>query len=474
MMREEKSYRIYVNLTFLLFSALLVYFTKDFPLYWDNLVQLSVPANYYYDTDFRHFFIPDAIATGHPTFVSMYFAGLWKLFGRSLLVSHIAMFPFIFGTLFQLRRFIHNLTIRDSKLQLIILIFLVADTTILAQLSLVTFDVIQLFLFFLCMNAILTKRRFLLSFYFLLLMLISLRSAMMAGGLVLFHFLYQYLEDKKIRLKPFIVYLPGIIALLLFLLAFKVSKGWMIHNTVSNKWADSGALASFPQMLRNAGIFIWRLIDLGRVGIFIAFGLIGIKMFFQKRKLDRTLNILLLIALGQTLVFFPIIVMYQNPFANRYFLVIMVCVSVFVVYWIYHNTTKKYLWLPLIFGILISGHFWLYPKKISQGFDATTLHWSYLQAYDEMQDFIESSKIDKGEIATFFPAYYPDKITYLKNGKDYHRTLTVLESDFILYSNALNVEDDVIEALFNENSQWIEVKSISKSLIDVTLYRRIK
>jgi len=70
--------------------------------FWDSISQISIPANWYYDNNFRYFFVPDAYATGHPTFVGMYIALLWNVFGKSLLISHLAMFPFIFGILFQL------------------------------------------------------------------------------------------------------------------------------------------------------------------------------------------------------------------------------------------------------------------------------------------------------------------------------------------------------------------------------------
>lgn len=49
--------RIYVELTVvLLLTTALVYFSKDHIFFVDNIVQLSVPANFYYDSNFSDFF----------------------------------------------------------------------------------------------------------------------------------------------------------------------------------------------------------------------------------------------------------------------------------------------------------------------------------------------------------------------------------------------------------------------------------
>ena len=91
-------------ITALLFT--LLHSNKFF--FWDSIAQVSIPANWYYDHNFRYFFVPDEYATGHPTFVGMYIALLWKVFGRSLVVSHLAMLPFITGIMIQLYSYIKS------------------------------------------------------------------------------------------------------------------------------------------------------------------------------------------------------------------------------------------------------------------------------------------------------------------------------------------------------------------------------
>ena len=76
-----------IDLILFLISLLIVFNGLDFPFYWDNVVQISVPANWYYETNFNYFYVPDELATGHQTFIGMLFAGslenIWQnTFGK--------------------------------------------------------------------------------------------------------------------------------------------------------------------------------------------------------------------------------------------------------------------------------------------------------------------------------------------------------------------------------------------------------
>lgn len=486
-MFKSLSFDSTVRLGLFIFSLALIYFTRDFPFYWDNIVQLSVPANYYYDTNFTSFYLPDDIATGHPTFVGMYFAGLWKIFGRTLLVSHLAMLPFVFGLLNELFNLTKNIGVKEKVLTILMLFFVVIDTTFLAQLSLITFDIIQLWLFFLSLNLLIKEKKLALSISFMALMLISLRGAMMAGGLFLFTVVYAHNKHNKIKWKALLPYTFGICALSLFLLLFKINKGWMIHNTVSNKWAEASSYASFSEMVRNTGIFAWRLIDFGRVGFFLVLVFMVLKMLSQNRiseihdqrksealkhKTKKPIQLLLWVAITQAMVFLPILIIYTNPFGHRYLLPIMITVNLCVVYWVYHSLTKKWLVLGILFLILGSGHFWLYPPKIAQGWDATTLHWQYFKGQEKMKYYVENKKIPTQEIQTFFPAYYPYQLSYLSEKRedfDYNKEFP--NATYILFSNAFNVSDGIIDGL-SSSSKYTLIHKEREGRIIIELYKK--
>ncbi len=470
---KKLNFEFVINTVLLIFSIVLVFYTLNYPFYWDNTVQISVPANWYYQTNFNFFYLPDSIATGHPTFVGMYFSFLWKFFGRSLMVSHLAMLPFIFGLLFQLHKFLRNVNIKNNLTVILILAVIVFDATFLSQLSLITFDVIQLFFFFLCVNLILTDRNKVFAFCYIILMLISLRASIMAGGLLIFNILFNYYYlNKKIKLSDYLKYIPGVVALFIFLLLFKINKGWVVHNTVSNNWEGSGSFASFYQIMRNVGVFIWRLIDFGRVGVFAFFLFFIIKSAAIRKFQDDTLKILFLIILTQFIVFFSIIIVYQNPFGHRYLLSIIIPTFVLTVYWIRTYIKLPSLALASVFVILISGHFWLYPLKISQGWDATTLHWKYFNVSEKMDDFIKENGIDKKEIATFFPNRASRYLTHLEDDKNDVYSGVLFKNKYILYSNAFNITDEAIDSLYSKNKHWKLIKNYTDGRIFMSLFQK--
>lgn len=472
-MRNHLKDNFLVNIILFAFSAILILLTLKNSFYWDNTTQISVPANWYYNTNFRFFYLPDNIATGHPTFVGMYFAFLWKLFGRSLTVCHLGMFPFVFGLLLQLHLFLKNIKVNSELNRSLILCFIILDTTFLSQLSLITFDTIQLFFFFLCINLILTNRNKAFVYCYLVLVLISLRASIMAGGLLIFNVLYnRYCSNQKLKLTDYLKYFPGIFSLFLFLLLFRINKGWMIHNTVSNRWEGYGEFASLNRMFWNTGIFIWRLIDFGRIGIFIFFLFFIFKSITNRKFQDNTLRILFLIVFSQFALFFPILITTKIPFGHRYLLPIIVPSIILTVYWLQSFTKFSSLWLGVIFVVLLSGHFWIYPLKISQGWDATTLHWNYFNVSEKMNSYVKENKIEKKEIATFFPNNKSRYLTHLEeNENDIYSGIPFI-NDYILYSNAFNVGDEVIDSLNSSDNKWKLVKKYTKNRIFVSLYRK--
>lgn len=463
-----------LDLTLFLFSCFLILFTLKNPFYWDNIVQTSVPANWYYETNFKFFYLPDEIATGHPTFVGMYFALLWKIFGRSLAICHIGMLPFVFGVLVQIRYFLKNIKITDKLSVLMIMGFVIVDTTFLSQLSLITFDIIQLFFFFLCLNLLIVNKNKAFAISYLVLIMISLRASIMAGGILIFNLFYDYFSlNKKIRIRDYTKYIPGVLSLFLFLLLFKINKGWVVHNTVSNEWETSGQYASFYRMIWNTMILIWRLIDFGRFGIFLVLLFFLFKSISIRKFQDDTLKILFLIIISQFILFFPILVTSQIPFGHRYFLPIIVPAIILSIYWIINYTKLSHLWLTCTFILLISGHFWLYPMGVSQGWDATTIHWNYFRVSEKMYSYIKENNIQKNEIGTFFPNNKSRYLSHIETDKNDIYGGIPLQSKYILYSNSFNVQPEVLSALFSENSNWKLVKKFTRNRIFIGLYIKV-
>jgi hypothetical protein len=179
---------------FFLTSLSFTLFIAGNPFFWDSVAQMSVPANWYYDNDIASFFLPDEIATGHPSLAGMYLALMWKVFERSLFVSHMALFPFIFGIFLQLYRMIAraDLSLRDTLLTLTTVL---CDATLVSQMSMITFDIPQIFFYLWCINSILDRRKASLSIAFAALMLTSLRGSLTGFGIILFSLIFYHREE---------------------------------------------------------------------------------------------------------------------------------------------------------------------------------------------------------------------------------------------------------------------------------------
>jgi len=464
--------RIYRAILFIGISLgfTLLHINKFF--FWDSISQISIPANWYYDNNFRYFFVPDVYATGHPTFVGMYIALLWKVFGKSLLISHLAMFPFIFGILFQLDSYLRN-SGKEKFTSLLIFIIVLCDSTLVSQMSMVTFDIPQIFFFLWCINCINKERYLTLSVVFIALMITSLRGSLCGLGIILYGLVIVYQKNTRLSIKVILPYIAGIIALAIFLVSFYLQKHWIIHNTVSKKWEEFSEFASINGILRNIGVVAWRLIDYGRIGIWIILSVILFLSLKRRTLFDTFFKNTFYIALCQFIVIFPVVILYKNPFGHRYFLPVIIPISIAVIYWILKYSRFRVTIYLLTFILVLSGSFWVYPDKIAQGWDATPAHWPYYSLRNEMMDYLKINKIPLSIVGSFFPNIASFKLIDLSDDNRSFKDADLKKEDYILFSNVYNQSDEIIDSLFSQKN-WTKEKIIKKRGVYMILFRRVE
>lgn len=439
--------------------------------FWDSISQISIPANWYYDNNFKYFFVPDTYATGHPTFVGMYVAFLWKMFGKSLLVSHLAMFPFIFGILFQLDSYLKDAG-KDKTIPFLIFIVVLCDSTLISQMSMVTFDIPQLFFFLWCINSINKQRYLTLTIAFIALVMTSLRGSLCGFGVILYGLLNNHEKKSVLSIKAILPYVPGLLSLAIFLISFYLQKHWIINNTVSKKWEEFSKFASLTGILRNTGLVAWRLIDYGRTGIWILLFIILLLSYKRKTLFDPFFKTTFFIALCQFIVIFPIVILFKNPFGHRYFLPVIIPVSITVIYWILKYSKFRYAIYVLLLLFVLSGSFWVYPDKVAQGWDATPAHWPYYSVRNEMLDYLKTNKIPLSSVGSFFPNIASFKHTDLSDDDQSFKDADLEKEEYILFSNVYNQSDQIIDTLFSGNI-WKREKMIRKRNVYMILYKRI-
>ena len=97
-MKWEKLFNLFCLILVVGGSIVFWWPTRELPYWWDSAGFIMHGAKYYLETNFQSFILPSdsAIsAMAHPPLFSFLLALTWKIFGQSLLVSHLFYLPFI-------------------------------------------------------------------------------------------------------------------------------------------------------------------------------------------------------------------------------------------------------------------------------------------------------------------------------------------------------------------------------------------
>jgi hypothetical protein len=442
----------------------------DFGMFWDNVLFASKMGNEIYNNDLFDFTIPDRFDPGHPPFLGAYLAFFWKIFGRSLWISHLAMLPFIIGSIYQFQRFI-SYYIENIILIPLGLLLILSDPTLSASFVLVNPETIIIFFFFLAVNGILYQEKKWQFIGLLFLSIITFRSMMLFAGLFLFEILNNYILNKKSIKKIlnieffsyyFIAALPGII----FVLWRLTTKGWLQAHPES-PWKELWHIPSMVRFIKNIAVLIHRYLDFGRVFIFI---FLIFSTFYMSKKLilNKSIKQLLLLGICPTLFVTIIVLSSTNDFGHRYFIVSYITFILLA----FLTLTKvekfsKLLYVALLLG-LISGNLWIYPERISQGWDASLAHIPYHSLRKKAIDSLKVMNIDVSEIASFFPNYNKiDEIDINKNQKSFMKFSN--NSNYVFYSNVYNLSDEDYQILGN---QYTSILCLKKHRVFVSILRK--
>ena len=175
----------------LVFSILIV-LTGNIPFFW-TMGYFGSLATRFYESNFTQLIFN--IDNGAPPLYGIYIAFLWKVFGKSLMVFHLAALPFIIGILIQLKKLTKALF---PEINTYVLFFLLLfEPTFITICSLGGYDLCITFFFFYAMNVIYFHKK---NFFFLLSILIitflNLRGFTIVFGIFLFD-VYIQIKQKR-------------------------------------------------------------------------------------------------------------------------------------------------------------------------------------------------------------------------------------------------------------------------------------
>lgn len=470
--------RIKSNWEFALSAALvtlLVILSLDHIFFWDTVQLGAKHATFYYENNLSLQFLPNEIDSGHiPTFGYL-LAFLWTIFGKSLWVSHLYILPFAIGIVWQLYRL--AVFFFQRKYVKWVMLVVLLDTTILSQISLVSPDIPLLFFFLLGVNSILNQKKWLIAVAFASLFLVSLRGMILTVPLFLFEVIWFWNQDKtrnKILylVKTGIPYIPAAVIFISFSFFHYQQKGWIGYHE-NSPWAVFFEKVDVSGMLKNALIYGWRIIDFGRIFLWLVAGVTLVLVGLKSLKTDKKLRqLLLLFVLIVGFLSIPAI-LYVDLKGHRYFMPVYIAFSLLSLYLVLElcqNARWKKASIFVVVVGLISGSFWVYPRSVSQGWDSILGHFPYYSLRSKMINYLDEKGIDKQQVGFDFPGAYPQKYLDLSEEEWSFPEVNFQSQDYILYSNVVNEFSN--EELLELESSWKKLHEVKSLTVEFILYQK--
>lgn len=449
-------------------GVLIFYISKDYGMFWDNVLFASKMGTHLYNNSLFNWTFPNSFDPGHPPFLGFLLALFWSFFERNLYVSHLVMLPFIVGVLYQILQ-TTKYYFKSKTLTFLAFLLLIADPTLATQFVLVNPEVIIIFFFLLAFNGFIQKNKTLQFIGLFFLSITSFRGMMLFAGFFLFDIINKlYIERKKISLvlnfKFFAFYFFASLPGTTFVIWRLYTKGWL-QTHPDSPWATLWQFANGQTFIKNSIVLFHRYFDFGRVFIFVflifSTFYFGKKVFHSKRNQQ-----LLLISITSVICIAIVSLISTNHFGHRYFIIsflffILLAFSIIKEY-IKH---KKIVYSLLLIG-LITGNLWIYPREIAQGWDATLAHIPYHLQRKKAIQWLNNNAISIESVATFFPN--KTTIDNIELNNDYRRFSEFNgENSYVLYSDVYNLSDENYAKL---DKNYTLLKQFNNNNINTTIY----
>jgi hypothetical protein len=429
---------------------------NDF-FFWDTIQLGSKQAHFFYEASEFSLLLPNEIDSGHFPLFGLYLSVWWDIFGKTLFFSHLAMLPWVLWIVYVIYRLTTIYCAENYRYLMVIIVCL--EPTLLAQITLISPDVI-LVASFLSVWLYYQKNNALnLAVFVLVLSLISLRGFMVAGALFSSACLIWW-QDKKNKksLLRIPAFLPGMIAVLLFL-GYHYQKSAWIGFHADSPWSPSFTKVSFSGILYNSGLFIWRIFDFGRVGIFI---LLIYLLKKEKRTFGLTTNFMFVSGILTTLVLAGVTIGFQSLTAHRYYMPIYLIFLITSLHLLYKSDLTSAIKKRISLGLaicLISGHFWVYADGVSKGWDSSLSFRPVFSLYNDVENYLKIKGIEKKEVTSFFPFLSKEKYWKLNDSSDCFANAEEQKTKYLLLSNIHNDAPDSLFNIYSKENALYYVKS---------------
>ncbi len=443
-------------------AAILFAVSYDFFFFWDSVQLASRHAHWFYEHNCSFVFLHPDMDSGHIPFWGYYLAFVWLMLGKSLLISHLSVIPWLLMYYF----FLWKISARFSNqaYPYLLNVLLILEPVMLAQSVLVSPDIMLMASFLAHWYFIETQKFKWRSVSASLLVLVSLRGVMVLIAMELYLAYISHKEQKYTIVRNLFYLLPAITIILYYQFAHYLYFSWIGWHSES-PWSDSFSLVYLGDFLRNHIIFAWRILDYGR---WIVWFLIFILMIRNQKTVFKT-KLIWILLFCFLLIFYPISMPRSGLMAHRYFLPIsLISVVLFYQLWQFSERASKRMPYLVIISF-VTAHFWIYPAHISQGWDATLAHIPYYELKKEMNSYIKDNHLDIVNIGSDFPDLASGEIIFLDGEEKSFKSYSLESDSLLIYSNIFN---NFTDNELNELVHWQKWHVLKKNGIEIILYKK--
>lgn len=480
-MTTDKKYAIFTG--FILFSTILFkLFFSETTFFWDAITCLSEVSHLFYENNLDPFISLGAIDNGDPHIIQYYLAIVWKLFGKNLLISHIAFLPIAIGAVYQVILLSRKIFLDSEKNDAftafaVCCLLVIADPTVMTQFLLLGTDVWIAFLALYALNQILANNKIRLAFAFSGLCLTTRRGMIIAAALMIAYAIKFFILGKndfsvKKFIKATLPVLPGCTIVLIFVLYRFYCYGW-VFSSPDSAWAATSGLVDLHGLIHNTADFIWKNLDFGRIGLWIAILFLLFKFGYKKLFSGNTV-FLWICYLTLQVAFICVTIPITNSMGARYFLIQFMLLAVIVIKLIFELLPAKQARLigVLLIGISATGNLWLYPEKIAQNWDGSLKHLPFYTLRKDCFSYMEKENIPYDKAASGFCFYNNQKYLDLIDEDRIISDEITDETSYFIYSNISNLPDEQIDEL--NSDKWLNIKTFQRNGIFIHLLQKSK
>jgi len=465
------------NIAFLvacIFYTIVTILSLKLPLFWDNILFSSKTAVYFFNGDFSNLILPPNIDSGHPPFWGKMIATVWKVFGKSLTVSHLIMLPILIILAWNFIEFAKR--VLSPNLVLPATLLLLIEPTLLAHSTMVSLEILLVCGFFGALNTIIKNKTWQLSLWCLIISIVSIRGIFLTISLFTIYCVYLNSNIKKVKvlnvIKPFLL---AAFAIIIWYLYHWLATGYFFQSSNSG-WAVNNTATNTSILIKNLIYTVWRFFDFGRWIILVS--LIPLIIYLKRSKKDwfnQHVKLVLLCFVIVSSILILAVSITKSPPLHRYYIVSYLFASILFLQ-LLSKIEIAALYKKLSFAIvslsLITGHLWVYPDYIAQGWDGSLAHLPFFKMKDKMLNYIESENISRKDVLTDFPLinanYYSD-LGFTRNDFIPKHKAKMNEKDYILQSNICNGFSD--GELIDLKTNWILQKEFKKRGVYLRLYK---